>query len=116
MGSPCRTEEPRLDKHQQEQKPLQIIVEIISVGVTVKKERREEDEATSSLLTLEPPRLLFVFNDISVAVLLRISVRDFGHSVQLLLLERGKKSFIQQRKRTFYRNELLRSRSVKHVL
>lgn len=98
MGSPCRTEEPGLDKHQQEQKPLQIIVEIISVG---EKERREEDEATSSLLTLEPPRLLFVFNDISVAVLLRISVRDFGHSVQLLLLETQEEVFHSTKKENF---------------
>lgn len=48
---------------------MQIIVEIISVGVNGEKERQEEDEATSSLLTLATLLCSFlVFNDISVAV------------------------------------------------
>lgn len=50
---------------------MQIIVEIISVGVNGEKERLEEDEAPSSLLTLAILLYSFlVFNDISVTVLL----------------------------------------------
>lgn len=83
-------------------KTLQIIVEIISVGVNGEKERLEEDEATSSLLTLA--KLLYsflVFNDISVTVLLWISVRDFAHSVQLLLLETQEGVFHSTKKENF---------------
>lgn len=96
---------------------MQIIVEIISVGVTVEKEKREEDEATSSLLTLEPPRLLFILNDISVAVFLLISMRDFGHSVQLLLFgDTGRSLSFNKERERFTEMNFSRSSRVKHVL
>lgn len=87
---------------------MQINVEIISVGVTVTGETRRGRDYFLAAHPRQPPLLLFVFDDISVAVfcfcffLICESQREIcSHSVQLLLLETQEEVFHSTKKENF---------------